>query len=209
MPATYTVPKTMAAEPTIYSDWNTYLRDNILYFKARTDTAPCRRILQADGYLRVASSVTETTVCTVSVPGGTLGTNNTLVLTLELWVINNKGTSGVIDVRAYYGATPVLNNFTSYKAYPTGAAVSTFSMITKISGYNATNVQKGVMQAALYDGPGTSPKSTQFQGPVALAIDSTAAQTAKITCQMDANSANFEFTCLYASIETWPIGTGA
>jgi hypothetical protein len=35
MPATYTVPKTMAAEPTIYSDWNTYLRDNILYFKAQ------------------------------------------------------------------------------------------------------------------------------------------------------------------------------
>ena len=36
MTATYTAPKTMGAEPTIYSDWNTYVRDNIEYLKQDT-----------------------------------------------------------------------------------------------------------------------------------------------------------------------------
>ena len=38
MTATYTDPKTMGNEPTIYSDWNTYVRDNIQYLKQQADT---------------------------------------------------------------------------------------------------------------------------------------------------------------------------
>ena len=34
MPATWTSPKTMTNEPTLYSDWNTYVRDNELYLKS-------------------------------------------------------------------------------------------------------------------------------------------------------------------------------
>jgi hypothetical protein len=36
MTATWTAPKTMAHEPTIYSDWNTYVRDNLEYLKQDT-----------------------------------------------------------------------------------------------------------------------------------------------------------------------------
>lgn len=38
MTATYTAPKTMAHEPTLYSDWNTYIRDNIEYLKQQADS---------------------------------------------------------------------------------------------------------------------------------------------------------------------------
>lgn len=38
MTATYTPTKTMGNEPTLYSDWNTYVRDNIDYLKQQADT---------------------------------------------------------------------------------------------------------------------------------------------------------------------------
>jgi len=45
MTATYTAPKTMGAEPTIYTDWNTYIRDNIEWIKTRVDAQRVRGLI--------------------------------------------------------------------------------------------------------------------------------------------------------------------
>lgn len=240
----YSTPKTMGNEPTIYSDWNTYVRDNFaetapgkfttkgdliaatganatarlgagadywgLAYRAGATpgiaVAPQRTILQSSGYANYVNTAAEQTLLTLTIPGGFLSTNQMIRFRLWMWVINNKGTSGTIDVKAYYGATALANNFGNQKTFHSTANPSTFFMDSIVAGYGATNSQKGMMWATLYEASGPS----QYQGmqaPISFAIDSTADQTAKITAQMSAASASFQFSVLQASIEACPIGT--
>lgn len=185
------------------SEWNQLIaNDNFL--KAQL---PGSMFNASAGYLYLANDLTETIAVTVSVPAGFLGANQSIEYLLDLIVFNNKGTDGIVDVKAYYGATSVANASTFWKTFPTSGNRGSFSMRAIVSPYGATNAQRGQMVATLMDGAGTQRAASFQTTPTTLAIDSTAAQTAKITFKMNAADANFQVSVLYACVRGLPVWT--
>lgn len=167
---------------------------------------PQRTILKSAGYQRVVNSTAWTNACTVSIPGGFLGTNQSILYSLEMDVLNNKGSNGVINVQVSYGTSLLTNNFVNWQTWDYGASRGWFGMRAIISACGATNAQKGMMYCASYENGSVQNFWAQMT-PGAFTEDSTGALTAAIYVQMDAAHANFEFTCLRATIEACPVGT--
>jgi hypothetical protein len=106
MPATYTSPKTMTNEPTLYSDWNTYVRDNGLYFKAQLDIKPTT-LMNDNAVHQILSSTTETDGNTVTIPAGFMATTGSIMFEFQTYCTNTSGGNDQYTIKFYFGGTSV------------------------------------------------------------------------------------------------------
>lgn len=142
----------------------------------------------------VVSTVAETTVYTFSVPGGTLGTNRTIRLSLIGDVLS--AAARTLTLRVKYGATTVLTAAVTLGAV---GARGQMTFVGELTALNATNAQvaKGVltMSNTGADATGTMQLTTPTNGFVfagtnsGVAEDSTAAKTLSVTFQNSAAEA--------------------
>jgi hypothetical protein len=195
----------MTNEPTLYSDWNTYVRDNELYFYQQVVTNPREKILVSSGYQLQASSAAEIDVCSGSLAGGLLSTNNTLLYYMNFGYLNNVSAGKTITVKIYYGTTSQ-TIFSS--ALGNNAGWDTFWAYGFVSGYNGTSAQRanGYTVRQMYDAAVTVVGSSTI---ASFTEDSTAAKTVKFTMQMGESNANEQFAIYYASIKLATIGTAS
>ena len=118
MTASYTAPKTMANEPTLYSDWNTYVRDNIEYLKQQADTRQMIVKVFGDGdtvatgdgkfYLTIPTLLNAFNLVAAHAACTTPGTAGTALLQ----IVNMAGTTDMLTTRISIDA----NELTSYTA---------------------------------------------------------------------------------------------
>jgi hypothetical protein len=162
-----------------------------------------RDVTQAE----VVSTVTETTVYTYSVPGGTLGTTKMLRLTLQGDVLNNTGVNRTNTVRVKYGGT-TLAVFDAV-ALSTSASRRALYLSTVLAAQNATNAQTSfawLVQGADVGVTGADGQDTSGTGPTyamhnAVAEDSTTALAFVVTFELSAADANLSGRCNTAHLE--------
>lgn len=158
----------------------------------------------------VVNTTVETAVYSFSVPGGTLGTNRALRLTLIGDYLNNSAGTRTLEMRTKYGGTTIFDQAI------TAIAIDTvrrgFSFVTMLSAQNATNAQVastiGVLGAlGSADGAAVSIASgTLSADPFevthnAVAVDSTLAQTLEVTLQHNVANANISARALAVQVE--------
>lgn len=96
----------------------------------------------------VANTIAETTVYSYAVPGGTLGTNKTLHLSLIGDHLINNGANDSLIVKVKYGATTIFNAATAPFSINFGANRGSLSLDLELTALNATGAQvaKGFLQ---------------------------------------------------------------
>jgi hypothetical protein len=151
----------------------------------------------------LASSVTETSVYSFSVPGGTIGFPSKLVLDLEGSYLNNTGSNDTFTIRVKFGGTTVSQG---QLVLGIGPNRYVFHLRVVITNSGATNAQR--ITAELWSGCGVaSPamgnvSSAPYISSLydSLAIDTLAAQTLDVTAQHATNSASISFKRLGAAL---------
>jgi hypothetical protein len=171
--------------------------------------APTPQVMQANGFAsEISNDNTEKTLCTISIPANFLSTNQSIIYELDLLAYNNKGSNGVVSIKAYYGASYVSNNYGSHNTVNNGASWSWFRIWAICAANGATNAQSLLMLAALQNTP-LGAYAAFPQTVASAAVDSTSAQTAKLTATMDAANSNFKFRLCRAAIYAAPVGAAA
>ena len=135
----------------------------------------------------VASSTTETTLHTVSVPGNALGTGNAIKIEIPISAFNVNTPAKTGTFRVKYGGTTLA---TSVMTNP--GATMTGIITCYLYATGATATQKGVLSIAfneLNTTIGTAHNSSADMQSGTSAIDSTAAQTLVVTAQLNENAA--------------------
>lgn len=160
---------------------------------------------QESSTITLSGSVVETDFFNYSVPGGTLGTANSIRVKAYGTLTNNTGGNRTVTVKVVYGATTMFADVTPSIA--TNASARAWTLDFSISANNATNAQRlgghfmlgAVTNAANGTGDfaGTTLVNVPFYGTAAE--DSTAAKTLKITWTHGANDANLSTVRAYAS----------
>ena len=154
----------------------------------------------------VVNTAAETNLYSFSVPGGTLGTDGWLRLTLVGDYLQNSGGNRTITLRVKYGGT-VLGILTSGNIGSAANRASVRVTLDLVAG-NATNVQRALVSAVVgvTGTAGNPPASGAYQIAVdtvnnAAAIDSTTAQTLVVTAQHSAANANLSARALSVILE--------
>jgi hypothetical protein len=155
----------------------------------------------------VVNSAAETTVYTKAIPGGTLGIDRALRLTLIGDYFNNSGDVRDLAVKGKYGATTFFS--ISANTVAGSATRKTVRLQLELFAKGATNSQVGVGTYLLDAGTATAGAVTvaEFRhlgtvnGHNAIAIDSTAAQDLVVTVQHSTNHASLSFRILSARLE--------
>jgi hypothetical protein len=153
----------------------------------------------------VAGTAAETALYSFSVPGGTLGTNNTLRLTAE---ITNFATAGsdYIAFRCKYGSTSVASTW-GLIANESGVAGGKLKVTCLLHGDGATDsqlgsfgvVHNGIDTTFLGSSGGYDSTSSYAQGTAA--VDSTTAQNFSLAVQWYNGLATSTITLGYAILE--------
>jgi hypothetical protein len=167
-------------------------------------TSPGPTVLKATGYQRTDTSAAEVDICSLTLPGGFLGTSNALLARMCFIAANNKGTTGTYTIKAYYGATSCT---VTTPAFPTNANAGEFWVDVVICANNATNAQYIGLRYFGIDSAGAIVSGAS--SPATAAIDSTAAQTVKMTLQMSASHSSFLWVMKHAEILAAPAGAMA
>lgn len=164
--------------------------------------------------LEVVNTVTETTVYSYTVPGGTLGTNRALRLTMVGDYLNNSGVSSQsLTLRCKYGGT-LVGGYQQDNNTDADRVAVTFDVV--ISAANATNAQRS--RSLCFFGENASPSSGSPPTITALpkdasvsalvnnglALDSTADQSLIVTVQHETANANQSFKCYTVHLELVP-----
>jgi len=159
-----------------------------------------RDVVTAD----VVNTITQTTVYSFSVPGGTLSTNRALRLTLIGDYLNNTGVNRQFDILVNFGATGIFD-FT-WAAVTASASRRMISAVITISAANATNAQVslgrilfGTEGAA--GGIGSTTAREWFGGHNSIAEDSTVAKTLEVTFKHNVADANLSARALAVQLE--------
>lgn len=133
----------------------------------------------------VNNSTTATSVYSFSVPGGTLGTNKTMRLTVTGYYSNTSGGNSLFTVAVAYGATTIATG--SLQNFQT-ATTGPFELLLWLNANGATNSQRAVVQIrhgvdaiATAVAGWTSSQSLNAAYHDALAEDTTAAKTLSVT----------------------------
>jgi hypothetical protein len=133
----------------------------------------------------VTGTVTETSVYSFSVPGGTLGTTNGLRLTLTGYAAVN-GAGDTLNIRVKFGGTTIAAGAMTLAANALGGT----KLETIIVPNGATNQQRAVTKVsqasagATTDGAYDTSPGLQFTASHStLAVDSTSTQTLQVTVQ--------------------------
>lgn len=155
----------------------------------------------------VTNTTTETGLYSLSVPGGLLGTDRALRLTVFGRYLNNSGLNATFTLRVKYGGTTYYQGITP--ALATNASRRPCKFEVWLSANNATNSQRVWGQFAVGNVTATTTGEGAFSAgdQVAMtwagnaAIDSTAAQTFALTLEHSTANANVTFGRHYAVIE--------
>lgn len=167
------------------------------------------RILDRDTTTNdVVGTITETTVYTFSVPGGSLSTNRALRLTLVGDYLNNTGAGSAFTIRGRWGGTLAFTANIASVAQDTTRRLIFLPVV--LSSRNAvSNAQLVSVDGMLgLAGSAGSPPTT-FDGQAniirmvnnGLAVDSTANQTLAITFEHGTADANISARALSVQLE--------
>jgi hypothetical protein len=146
----------------------------------------------------VTNTTTETTVYSFSVPGGTLGTNDAIRMTLVGSWVNNTGGGDTVVIRVKYGATTIF----SYTYNPTNGSYGV-NLETFLSALNATGAQVANSRFTAVQGlTGAGAVPTDILGTHAtIAEDSTAAKNLVVTAQLGTATTNLIFSAYVVHTE--------
>lgn len=146
----------------------------------------------------VFSTTTETTIFDVTVPGGTLSTNNAIRVTVWFDSLSVASSSKTVTLRLKYGGTTVA----SVVMATTGATSSNLSIAGELVGYviadGSASVQKGAIRwfggdATMEQDNLASVDGTKGIGANSIgtgAVDSSSDQTLSVTVQNSESTAN-------------------
>jgi hypothetical protein len=142
----------------------------------------------------VTNTTTETTVLSFSVPGGTLGTDGALRITIQARVVHV--ITGTATFRLKYGATTILTI-----AVPPGVTVADKSadIWFLLCATGATNSQRASGRVDMQDANGAIFSRWNQEG--VATEDSTAAKTLALTVQWGAASPSLDYDQSWAGIE--------
>lgn len=168
---------------------------------------PASLLLSAVGQQTVVNTTTETSVFSGTVPGGTLGTNNLLILRMCGDIFNNTGANQTVTFRVKYGGTTI-HTFTTINigSITPDRYADIFTVF--LGAENATNAQRSMMehkQGGAGSGDGTVSGGNDHQTSVnrLLTIDSTSDQTLEVTVQLPTASANLDYRRQGCWVEKW------
>jgi hypothetical protein len=158
------------------------------------------------------ASTTEGTLYSFSVPGGTLGTNNTVRLTISGTVASTGWGPGTVTLRIKYGSTTL-----SAALRLNGGAGATlpWQVVIELSGDGATNAQvmhalgsvqwmqwwDGTWESYFYSGWTDNYGGNLKPVRGTATVDSTAAQNLAVTGQWSAAGGYYSLTLEYAMLE--------
>ncbi len=161
-------------------------------------TVEDRDVVEAE----VVNTTTETAVYSYSVPGGTLGANGHLRLTMIGDYLNNSGGSQTLTIRVKYGATTLFAIWN--EAIASNASRKPNHLVVDLIAANATNAQRAFARYAqrqAASGTDGSNSSLRESGNTSVAVDSTTAQTLQVTVQHSAANANLSYKTMTAILE--------
>lgn len=154
----------------------------------------------------VVNTTVETVVYSFSVPGGTLGTNRALRLTLIGDYLNNSGADSTLTLRATFGGTPI--HGATAVVIATSASRRAIRYEAMLSANNATNAQVTTVQYVIGNAgtAGTAPTlTTKAEDSISvnngLTLDSALAQTLSISFQHSVANANISARALAVQVE--------
>lgn len=132
------------------------------------------------------SGTSETTIFSITVPGGTLSTANALLIRVFFSVITGNGASSTtVTLRLKYGGTVHTETFTVHQS----ASGNTGWLQAQVMGAGATNSQLSILDLfGITNGGGRTDGANTVHweksgGIATMAIDSTADQTLELTMQ--------------------------
>lgn len=137
----------------------------------------------------ISNSTTETSLLSLTVPAGALGTANCLHLSILGQVMNATGSSVLYTYSLKYGGSTIAN---AVENVGTGA--------DRISAIDFRVVNDGVTDAQLVDRVLTGTSAYSRTLATVGAVDSTAAQTLEITMTIGTASSNATYTKKYATV---------
>lgn len=144
----------------------------------------------------VSSSAAEITTYTFTVPGGTLGSDRKLAFHAMGHVLNNKGTSGTIQYRIYYGATVIYNatHTVANNADERAVDIKCWLMAANSTTAQEANGISLVGKENTVAGVAAQVSDTFMAHHHTVAEDSTANKVFKLTVTLNAASASFTST---------------
>jgi hypothetical protein len=165
---------------------------------------PQATILKAVAYQYQDTSAAEVDVCSTTLPGGVLG-STTAFLKYEMWIDPYVSSSSyTLTLKFYYGSQSV----TWTSTYTINSTTGTmFECKGIVSPNNATNAQTADGYWMAWNSGGIPGPGPSGLAPAALTVDSTAAQTVKMTVQMSSSNSAFKWRVLGATIMAIPAGT--
>lgn len=134
---------------------------------------------------QINTSTAETTIYTTSIPGGTLGTTNGLIIRMYSNLFNTSGSTCTYTYRLKYGATTVQSIIESVTTGNSAIGPVEFRLLANAS----TSAQ--LSDAVILH----SVTGIQVDSTGTAAEDSTATKNLVITMQLNQNSANARFDC--------------
>ena len=96
----------MGNEPTIFSDWNTYVRDNMDWMHQQMVIKPTI-LLNDTGVHHLLSSNTETDANTFTIPAGFMSATGSVTFEFTGYAANNSGGNDTHTLKFYFGGTAV------------------------------------------------------------------------------------------------------
>jgi hypothetical protein len=151
----------------------------------------------------VANTTVETAIYNVSIPGGTLGTNKTLRLSLIGDYLNNSGASSNLTVIVRYGTTVLFT--TGANAIAASANRRSLMVNCEISAKGLTNsqVSKVVETIGSGDATGSATQGSTYNTSVhnSIAEDSTVTKNLQVTVTHGTANVNISARLLAGHIE--------
>lgn len=198
-------PKTWTNVLVDAADLNAEIRDrmNVLKTSINDDGSLKIGLDRSTTEQDVVNTVTETSVYSFSVPGGTIGTNKILRLTVNATYLNNSGGADTFTPRVKFGGTTIATGAPSLGA---GANRRTMKFIVEINANGLTNSQRAVTIWIV----GGGQTENNFDVPVSLteaayngslALDSTGALTLTLTVQHGTAASTISFKRFSAMLE--------
>lgn len=181
---------------------NTQLRQAIVAIIGQLSLAVIDRdVTQAE----VVNTAAETTIYSFSVPGGTLGLDRALRLTLLADYLNNSGVVQNFTVRVKFGTTTI-GTFSASGDIPVDTNRRIFKLVTDVSAANATNAQRAITECQLSTPNALTAQSADaFEHKLSMhnssAVDSTLVQVLEVTVQHVNANANISFRALTVQLE--------
>ena len=179
---------------------------------AQTGEGDVRVVARATTLLSIVSSVTETDIFNIAVPGNIMGIHRMLRLTLLYTRLNNSGGAETAPTfRAYVGGTLRVQDASNAAANSANWVAGQIQLWLAMQNANNAMILSGLIRQSVNTAPNTGigdiAGSADFGGPVGSATgttftqDTTADWILRVSWANGTNSASVEFRRHYAILE--------